>query len=91
MLEARPVALGLAANERVTEVMLVFGTVKAGFGQVENPYLYGTVVKGLPNGSSFVNIADVGGMHNGEWIMGVSRWVTSVYTKTIVTLPKTGY
>ena len=91
VLEARPVALGLAANERVTEVMFVFGTVKAGFGQVETPYLYGTVVKGLPNGSSFVNIADVGGMHNGEWVMGVSRWVTSVYTKTIVTLPKTGY
>ncbi len=91
VLDARPAALGLAANERITELMFVFGTVKAGFAQVETPYLYGTVVKGLANGSSFVNVADVGGIYNGQWIMGVSRWVTGVYAKTTVTLPKTGY
>ena len=91
VLEARPVALGLASNERVTEVMFIFGSVKAGFGQVETAYVHGTVKKGLANGSSFVNIADVGGLHNGQWVMGVSRWVTTVYTKTVVTLPKTGY
>jgi TQXA domain-containing protein len=91
VLDARPAALGLAANERITELMFVFGTVKAGFAQVETPYIYGTVVKSLSNGSSFVNVADVGGLYNGQWIMGVSRWVTSVYAKTTVTLPKTGY
>lgn len=91
VLEASPAALGLAANERVTEFMYVFGAVKAGFGQVETPYIYGTVVKGLSNGSSFVNVADVGGLYDGQWIMGVSRWVTKVYSKTTVTLPKTGY
>ncbi len=91
VLEARPVALGLASNERVTEVMFVFGNVKAGFTQVETPYIYGTVANGLSNNTSFVNIADVGGLHNGEWIMGVSRWVTTVYSKTVTTLPKTGY
>lgn len=91
VLDARPAALGLASNERVTELMFVFGTVKAGFAQVETPYIYGTVVKGLSNGSSFVNVADVGGLYNGQWIMGVSRWVTSVYAKTTITLPKTGY
>lgn len=31
VLDARPAVLGLAANERVTEVMFVFGNVKAGF------------------------------------------------------------
>ena len=28
---------------------------------------------------------------NGRWIQSVSRWVTSVYAKTTVSLPKTGY
>ena len=91
VLDTRPAALGLASNERITELMFVFGTVKAGFAQVETPYLYGTVRKGLSNGSSFVNVADVGGLYQGQWIMGVSRWVTEVYAKTNVTLPKTGY
>ena len=91
VLEASPAALGLAANERVTEFMYVFGTVKAGFAQVETPYIHGAVIKGLSNGVSFVNVADVGGLYNGQWIMGVSRWVTTVYAKTNVTLPKTGF
>ena len=91
VLDASSAALGLAANERVTEVMYVFGTVKAGFGQVETPYIYGTVIRGLSNGSSIVNAADVGGLHNGQWIQAVSRWVTSVYAKTTVSLPQTGY
>ena len=81
----------LATNERVTEFMFVFGAVKAGFGQVETPYIYGTVAKSLSNGTGFVNVADVGGLHDGQWVMGVSRWVTTVYSKTTVTLPKTGY
>ena len=71
--------------------MVVFGVVKVGFAQVETPYINGTVSKGLANGSSFVNVADIGGLYNGQWIMGVSRWVTSVYAKTTVTLPRTGY
>ncbi len=91
VLDARPAVLGLAANERITEVMYVFGVVKAGFAQVETPYIYGTVNTGLSNGTSIVNVADVGGLYNGQWIQGVSRWLTSVYAKTTVTLPKTGY
>lgn len=91
VLEASPAALGLASNERVTEIMFVFGTVKGGFGQVETAYIHGNVVGGLANGSSIVNVADVGGVYNGQWIQAVSRWVTKVYAKTITTLPKTGY
>lgn len=90
VLDASPTALGLAANEKVTEFMVVFGQVKAGFAQVETPYVHGTVAQGLANNSSFVNIADVGGLYNGQWIMGVSRWVTSVYAKP-EPLPRTGY
>ena len=91
VLDARPAVLGLAANERVTEVMFVFGNVKAGFAQVETPYIYATARSGLANNSSIVNVADVGGLYNGQWIQAVSRWLTTVYTKTTVKLPKTGY
>ena len=91
VLDARPAVLGLAANERVTEVMFVFGNVKAGFAQVETPYIYATARSGLANNSGIVNVADVGGLYNEQWIQAVSRWLTTVYTKTTVRLPKTGY
>ena len=90
-LAASSVALGLAANERVTEVMFVFGQAPAGFSQVEAPYLHCKAVAGLPAGS-FVNVADAGGTYNGTWVQAVSRWVTSVYGKpTVPKLPRTGY
>ena len=84
-------ALGLASNERVTEVMFVFGQAPAGFAQVEKPYLHCTAVANLAS-TSFVNVADVGGVYNGQWVQAVSRWVTTVYGKpAIPTLPRTGY
>ncbi len=89
-LQASPAALGLAANERVTEVMFVFGQAPAGFAQVEKPQIKCTAVAGLKAGSSFVNIADVGGTYNGVWVQAISRWVTTVYGKP-TPLPKTGY
>ena len=89
-LAASPAALGLAANERVTEIMFVFGQAPAGFAQVEAPVLYCTSVNGLAAGSSFVNVADVGGVYNGQWVQAVSRWVTTVYGKP-EPLPRTGY
>jgi len=91
VLDARPAVLGFAANERVAEVMFVFGNVKAGFAQVETPYIYATARSGLANNASVLNVADVGGLYNGQWIQAVSRWLTTVYTKTTVKLPKTGY
>ncbi len=84
-------ALGLAENEYITEIMFVFGRVKAGFAQVETPYLYARSVKNLVNGSSFVNSADAGGVYNGQWITTISRWVTTVYSYTTFEMPKTGY
>ncbi len=89
-LQASPAALGLAANERVTEVMFVFGQAPAGFAQVEKPQIKCTAAAGLTAGSSFVNIADVGGVYNGVWVQAISRWVTTVYGKP-TPLPKTGY
>ena len=90
-LAASATALGLASNERVTEIMFVFGQAPGGFAQVEKPMLYCTAVKSIAS-TSFVNVADVGGVHSGIWVQAVSRWVTSVYGKPIVpSLPKTGY
>ncbi len=88
-LAASATALGLASNERVTEIMFVFGQAPGGFAQVEKPMLYCTAVKSIAS-TSFVNVADVGGVHSGIWVQAVSRWVTSVYGKPIVpSLPKT--
>ena len=90
-LAASATALGLASNERVTEVMFVFGQAPGGFAQVEKPMLYCTAVKGIST-TSFVNVADVGGVYNGQWVQAISRWVTRVYGKPVIpTLPRTGY
>ncbi len=90
VLEASPVALRLASNEYVTEVMFVFGVVPANFRQVEAPKLDCTVVSWAKGGSQFVNQADIGGVYNGQWIMATTRWVTKVYAPP-KTLPRTGY
>ena len=90
-LAASATALGLASNERVTEVMFVFGQAPAGFAQVEKSYIHCTAVANLAS-TSFVNVADVGGVYNGQWVQAVSRWVTTVYGKPVIpTLPRTGY
>ena len=89
-LAASPTALGLAANERVTEIMFVFGQAPGGFAQVEKPVLKCTAFSGLTAGSSFVNVADVGGVYNDQWVQAISRWVTTVYGKP-TPLPRTGY
>lgn len=56
---------------------------------METPYLYCTAVGSLPSGS-FTNVADAGGVYNGQWVQAVSRWVTTVYGKP-EPLPRTGY
>ena len=90
VLDASPAALGLAANEYVTEFMASFGVVPSGFRQVEAPKVYCNVVSWLAGGTKFTNTADAGGVYNGQWIMAVSRWVTTVY-KPSQPLPRTGY
>lgn len=89
-LVASPAALGLASNERVTEVMFVFGQVPGGFAQVEAPMLHCQAISGLVAGTSIANTADVGGVYNDVWQQAVSRWVITVYGQPLK-LPKTGY
>lgn len=90
-LDASPAALGLASNEYVTDFMFVFGTVKAGFAQVDAPYILCWTNSWLNNGYQFAYRTDVGGLHGGQWIMATDRWVTTVYKPGVTTLPKTGY
>ena len=90
VLDASPAALGLASGEKVTAFMVVFGIVPANFRQVEAPIVYCTASQWLTGGSQIVNQADVGGVHDGQWIMATSRWVTKVY-KPAEPLPRTGY
>ena len=93
VLDASPAALGLANGEVVTEFMAVFGIVPSGFRQVEAPKVYCTVLSALSGGTQFTNVADVGGVYGDQWIMAVSRWVTTVYTppEPAKPLPRTGY
>lgn len=90
VLDASPAALGLASGEKATEFMVVFGIVPANFRQVEVPVVYCTASQWLTGGSQIVNQTDVGGIHDGQWIMATSRWATKVY-KPAEPLPRTGY
>ena len=90
VLDASPAALGLASGEKATEFMVVFGIVPANFRQVEAPVVYCTASQWLTGGSQIVNQTDVGGIHDGQWIMATSRWATKVY-KPAESLPRTGY
>lgn len=90
VLDASPAALGLAANEYVTEFMAAFGIVPANFWQVEAPRVDCKVLAKLTGGTQFVNTSDAGGVYNGQWIMATSRWVTRVYAPS-KPLPRTGY
>ena len=90
VLDASPAVLGLGSGERVTEFMVSFGIVPSNFRQVEAPVVYCIASKWLTGGSQVVNQADIGGVHNGQWIMATSRWVTTIY-KASQPLPRTGY
>ena len=46
-----------------------------------HPQVFVTANKGLPNGYQFANKADVGGKYYGEWVIGATSWVTTVYAQ----------
>jgi hypothetical protein len=90
VIDCRNASLGLMNDEYVTSFTLVFGTVKAGFCQVEAPQVYVTVNMGLANAYEFANKADIGGKYGSEWVIGNSTWITRIYAPP-VKLPRTGY
>lgn len=90
VLDASPAALNLGSDECVTEFMMVFGVVPANFRMADAAQVICSIGSWLTGDSQFVNQADVGGIHNGQWIMATDRWVTTVY-KPSQPLPRTGY
>jgi len=92
VLDMRPAALGLAANEFVTELVFLFGQVPAGFSMVQAPRIEGRILNHtFPNGFQFANRVDVGGRHGGEWIVQQSRVVTEVLVPQGGRIPQTGW
>ena len=83
-------SLGLWNDEYVTSVTFIFGTVKAGFTQVEQPRIFVKTLMSLPNQYQFANKADVGGKYGNEWVVGNSTWLTTICKKP-EKLPRTGY
>jgi hypothetical protein len=90
VIDCSNVSLGLKNDEYATSVMFLFGTVKAGFSQVEQPQLYVKVLDTLPNKYQFANKADIGGKYGSEWVVGNTSTVCTVYRKP-EPLPRTGF
>lgn len=99
-LDMSSAALGLASNEYVTQFMLSFGIVPAGFHQLTNATVDAQTLYALTNGYKFTNKADVGGLLGSNWVQSIARWTTSVYSHYVPAkpaapkspkLPRTGY
>ncbi len=81
----------LQIDEKITDVFFEFGTVRAGFSQVEAPFIFVKVKNYLNNGHEFINYTDVGGYYNEIHISGDDSWKTTIYNKRVPEkLPKTG-
>ena len=84
-------ALHLKAVDFVSAFRFNFGTVQAGFREVEAPSITCTVNGNLPTGYRFTNRADVGGQRHGEWTIGKDSWVTVIFSSKKTQFPKTGF
>lgn len=82
----------LQVDEYITDYIFEFGTVKAGFTQVEAPFVFVEVNNYLADGREFVNYTEVRGNYKEIVISANSSWKTIIYNKTLkpVKLPKTG-
>ena len=92
VIDCRNAALGLKNDEYITSFTFMFGTVKAGFSNVETPQVFVKVLPNLSNGYEFANRCDVGGKYaeTGEWVCSSSSWVTKIWAVP-AKLPKTGF
>ena len=80
-------ALGLASNEYVTQFMLSFGVVPAGFHQLTNAIVDGKTLYALTNNYKFTNKADVGGLNGSSWVQSIARWTTTIYSNYVAPQP----
>jgi len=91
LLECGQEALGLAANEYITDIKLQFSEVGEGFHSVTSPMVTVTVLGDLPDGYQFTNRADVGGRTEDEWVYAKDAWTTCIFAPPRGCLPKTGF
>ena len=99
VVELRPVHLGLAVDEYITEIILHFGQVPAGFTSVERPRIFVDVLSAnqafLPDGMMFANKVDVGGRipSSDEWVIGNSTTATTIFNpqRTPQRIPQSGW
>ncbi|MCL2853162.1 MAG: SpaA isopeptide-forming pilin-related protein [Defluviitaleaceae bacterium] len=96
VVELRPVHLGLAADEYLTDFTVHFGQVPAGFTAIERPRIYMDVLSSnqaiLPGGMMFANRVDVGGRVIGstEWVIGNATIASTVFS-SVQRLPQSGW
>lgn len=83
--------VALQRDEYITDFIFEFGTVKAGFSQVEAPFIFVKVNNYLKNGTEFINYTEVQGYYNEIKITATDSWRTTIYNYTLpIKLPKTG-
>ena len=95
VIELKPVHLGLANDEFLTEFTVYFGQVPAGFTAVDKPRVFVDVLPEahtlLPNGMMFANKVDIGGRVVGsdEWVIGNSTTATTIFSNRRI--PQSGW
>lgn len=85
--------IALQRDEYITDIVFEFGTVEAGFTQIQAPFIYTKVNNYLKDGLEIMNYTEVFGFYNNYKVSGNSKWKTLIFNKTlpIVKLPKTGW
>lgn len=86
--------LKLKTDEYVTDYEFRFGTVKAGFQEIESPILYCDILDGLGNGYVFTNNTKVRGTYFEKEVEDNDKWTTITYFKEIKVddvLPRTRF
>lgn len=85
--------IALQSDEYITDIMFEFGTVEAGFTQVQAPFIYTKVNNYLKDGTEIMNYTEAFGFYNNSKVSGNSSWKTLIFNKTLpkVKLPKTGW
>ena len=82
--------LRLVEGEFITSFRAEFGTVPAGFRQVEARHIYTRVLDCLAHEHRIVNRTDVGGRAGDESVYSTDSWMTVVFAAPRGRLPQTG-
>ena len=85
-------AIPLQRDEFITDIVFEFGTVQAGFTQVEAPFMFVKINNYLKDKTEIINYTEVFGFYNNYKVSGNSSWRTTIFNKSEpIKLPKTGW